>query len=132
MIISLLVNEGQAVYNKIKNDIVPEDFKDEKNKKIAEILYEELEKGDISNVIGLFEGNDELISHVTYILSNELEISDVDKAIDDLLKKFVKEKLLEEKSLILKKLISGNLDEKETREIENRLKEISKKLVNIK
>ena len=132
LIILLLLNEGQVVYNKIKNDIVPDDFKDEKNKKIVTILYEELEKGDISNMIGLFEGNDELVSHVTYILSKELDISDVDKATDDLLNKFIKEKLLEEKSLILKRLISGNLDSKETKEIENRLKEISKKLVSIK
>ncbi len=132
LIICLLINEGQTVYNKIKDNIQPNDFKDEKNKKIVTILYEELEKGDISNVIGLFEGDDELVNHITYILAKELDITDVDKAIDDLVKKFVKDKLLEEKSLILKKLISGNLDVEETKEIENRLKEISKKLVSIK
>ena len=95
-------------------------------------MYEELEKGDISNVIGLFEKDDELISHITYILSKELDISDVDKAVDDLVNKFLKEKLLEEKNMILKKLVSGNLSDEETLKIENRLKEISKKLVSIK
>lgn len=132
LIILLLINEGENVFNKIKDKISPEDFKDERNKKIVKVLYEELEKGDISNVIGLFEKDEELISHITYILSKELDISDVDKAVDDLVNKFLKEKLLEEKSIILKKLVSGNLDNEETLNIENRLKEISKKLVSIK
>lgn len=132
LIILLLINEGQSVYEKIKNDILPSDFKEEKNRKIVEVLYEELEKGDISNVIGLFEKDEELISHITYILSKELDISDIDKAIEDLTNKFVKEKLLEEKNEILKKLVSGGLSKEETMAIENRLKEISKKLVNIK
>ena len=131
-IILLLINEGQNVYQKIKNYINPNDFKDEKNRKITEVLYEELEKGDISNIIGLFEKDDELVSHITYIMSKELDISDVDKAIDDLVNKFLKEKLLEEKSQILKKLVSGNISKEETTQIENRLKEISKKLVSIK
>lgn len=132
LMILLLINEGQAVYQKIKNYISTEDFKDEKNKKIAEVLYEELEKGDISNVIGLFEQDDELISHITYILSKELDISDIDKAIDDLVNKFLKEKLQEEKNSILKELISGNLTHEEASDAENRLKEISKKLVSLK
>ena len=132
LIILLLINEGQDVYQKIKEKITPSDFKNEKNKKIAQVLYEELEKGDISNVIGLFEKDEELVSHITYILSKEQEISDIDKAIDELVNKFVKEKLLEEKSMILKKLVSGNISEEETKEMENRLKEISKKIVSIK
>ena len=132
LIVLLLINEGKKVYQKIKNDISPNNFKDEKNKKIVKVLYEELEKGDISNVIGLFEKDEELISHITYILSKELDISDVDKAIEDLTNKFVKEKLQEEKNEILKKLIAGNLTPEELAEAENRLKEISKKLVNIK
>lgn len=132
MIILLLINEGDRVYKQIKNDISPEDFKNDLNKKIVKILYEELEKGDISNVIGLFEDEEELLSHVTYILSKESDISDVDKAIEDLKCKFLKEKLQKEKSEILKKLVSTDMDEEEAKQIENRLKEISKKLVNIK
>lgn len=132
LIVSLLINEGQKVYQKIKNEIFPEDFKNEQNKKIVRILYEELEKGDITNVIGIFENEEELLSHVTYILSKELDINDVDKAIDDLTKKFVKEKLQEEKSEILKKLVSSDIDKEEAKQAENRLKEISKKLINLR
>ena len=132
LIIQLLINEGQSVYQKIKDEISPNDFKDEKNKKIAEVLYEELQKGDISNVIGLFESDDVLISHITYILSKELDINDINKAIDDLTSSFIKEKLQEEKSEILKKMVSGNLSQEESSQIGNRLKEISKKLVSLK
>lgn len=132
LIIQLLINEGQVVYQKIKDEITPNDFKDENNKKIAEVLYEELEKGDISNVIGLFENDDELISHITYILSKELDINDVNKAIDDLTSKFIKEKLQDEKSEILRKMVSGNLNQEESNELGSRLKEISKKLVSLK
>ena len=132
LIILLLINEGRRVYDKIKSEIYLEDFKDEKNRKIVTTLYEELEKGDISNIIGLFEKDEELISHITYIMSKELDITDVDKAVEDLVNKFIKEKLLEEKSQILKKLVSGNISKEETIQIENRLKEISKKLVSIK
>ncbi len=132
LIILLLINEGESVYQKIKDKISPDDFKDEKNRKIVNVLYEELEKGDISNIIGLFENDDELVSQITYILSKELDITDVDKAIDDLVNKFTKDKLLEEKNMILKQLVSGTLNEEETTSIENRLKEISQKLVRIK
>lgn len=132
LIILLLINCGQAAYSKIKDKISYEDFKNEQNKKIVKVLYEELEKGDISNVIGLFENNDELISQITYILSKELDITDVDKAIKDLVNKFLIDKLQKEKVDILKKLTSGSLDKTETTSVENRLKEISKKLVSLK
>ena len=130
--ILLLINEGDRVYKNIKDDIFPEDFKNNLNKKIVKILYEELEKGDISNVIGLFEDKEELLSHITYILSKEQDINDVDKAIEDLKSKFIKEKLQEEKLVILKKLVSKDLDIKEAKQLESRLKEISKKLVSLK
>ena len=135
LVILLLINEGQEVYKKIKDVISPDDFKNELNKKIVKILYEELEKGDISNVIGLFEKDEELLSHITYILSKETEMKNTDKAIEDLVNSFIKERLQEEKSTILKRLISKDIDKEESKQLETRLKEISelsKKLVNIK
>lgn len=132
LMILLLVNEGQTVYKKIKDYIFPEDFKNKDNIEIVKILYEELEKGDISNVIGLFEGKEEILSHITYILSKEPEINDIDKAVEDLKNKFIKEKLQEEKATILKSLISKDISKEEAKAQEDRLKEISKKLINIK
>lgn len=132
LMIFLLINKGQDVYKAIKDDVFPEDFKNEQNKKIVKILYEELEKGDISNVIGLFQSEEELLSHITYILSKELDISDIDKAVNDILGKFIKEKLQEEKSEILKRMVSNDLSAEESKQIGDRLKEISKKLVSLK
>lgn len=130
--ILLLINEGQEIFEKIKKDISPSDFKDERNKKIAEVLYEELEKGDISNVIGLFENDDELVSSITYIMSKELYINDIDKAVEDVLSKFIKGKLQEEKSDILRRLVSKELTKEEERDLGNRLNEINKKICSIK
>lgn len=132
LIICLLINEGQKVYKKIKNQISPTDFKNEQNKKIIKKLYEELEKGDITNVIGIFEKDEEVLSHITYILSKELDINDIDKAVDDISSRFIKERLQEEKGDILKKLISSNISQEEAKQAEDRLKEISKKLVSLK
>lgn len=132
LMILLLINCKQEVYKMIKDDIKPEDFKNEQNRKIVKILYEELEKGDISNVIGIFQEDEEVLSHVTYILSKELDVTDVNKAVNDLLAKFLKEKLQEEKAEILKKLVSSNLSEEEAKQIGDRLKEISKRLVSLK
>ena len=132
LLIFLLINAGPEVYKAVKDKIIPDDFKNEKNKKIVKVLYEELEKGDISNIIGLFENDEELMGHVTYILSKELDITDVTKATEDLINKFTKEKLQEEKAEILKKSVSGDIDKEKSKEIENRLKEISKRLVELK
>lgn len=130
--ILLLINGGQNVYKRVKDYVFPDDFIDEQNKKIVKILYEELEKGDISNVIGLFQGDDELLSHVTYILSKELDITDIDKAIKDLLSKFVVEKLQEEKTKMLKRLGTSNLSKDETNQIMYKIKEISDRVKKVK
>ena len=132
LMIFLLINGGQDVYKRVKDEITPEDFKNDDNRKIVQILYEELEKGDITNVIGLFENNDQLLSHVTYILSKETDISDIDKAIEDIEGKFLREKLQDEKTKILKKLVSSDTSEDEAKELGNRLKDISKKLSILK
>ena len=72
------------------------------------------------------------MSHVTYILSKELDISDIGKALNDLLSEFLRERLQEEKSLILKKIVSADLTEDEISQIRDRLNEVSKKLVILK
>lgn len=132
LMIFLLINGGQEVYKRVKDEIRPEDFQNEINRKIVKILYEELEKGDITNVIGIFQEDEALLSHITYILSKELDISDIDKAVEDITEKFIREKLQKEKSMILKKMVSGTLDKEEVVHIGERLKEISKKLVSLR
>ena len=90
-------------------------------------MYEQFEKGNINNILDLFE-DEEIINHITYIMSTDFEITDTKKAIEDILNKFEKEKILNKKSEILKKLSSSNLSKDELLELENELKTLSIKL----
>ena len=127
LVISLLLNNDNKDFIKIKNVINVNDFKNDKNKKIAEKMYEQFEKGNINNILDLFE-DEEIINHITYIMSTDFEITDTKKAIEDILNKFEKEKILNKKSEILKKLSSSNLSKDELLELENELKTLSIKL----
>ncbi len=127
LIISLLLNNNKEDFIKIKDAIKIEDFKNEKNKKIAKKLYEELEKGDINNILDLFE-DEEIINHITYIMSTDFDITDTKKAIEDVLSKLQKEKIINRKTEILKKLSSEDISKEELLELENELKSISKRL----
>ena len=132
LIIYLLITLKLNVYNKIKNIISANDFKGEKNKKIVEILYSQFEKGYSSNILDLFNNDDEIINYITYIMSSEIDIENTEKAIDDLINKIKKEKLIEEKNNLLKKLIDSNILQEEKKVMEERLKEISIALTKIK
>ena len=127
LILSILLNNNEEDSRKIKKVIELNDFKDEKNKKIAKKLYEQKEIGNINNILDLFD-EDELINHITYIMSNNWDISDTEKAIDDILNKFSKEKMINRKTEILKKLTSEKLSKEEMIKLEEELKNISKKI----
>ena len=51
MIIYLLITYPDKSFNRIKNTIRMEDIQSETNRKIIKKLYEELEKGDINNIL---------------------------------------------------------------------------------
>ena len=127
LIISILLNNDKEDFLRVKNVIEVEDFKNEKNKKIVQKLYEQFEKGDINNVLNLFK-DDDSINHITYIMSSDLNITDTKKAIEDILNKLEKEKLIKRKSEILKKLSSGNISKEELIKLEEELKSLSKKI----
>ena len=122
-IIAILLEDNKEVFEKIKEKIKLTDFKDEINKKIAEKLYNELEKED-SNVNKLIDTFDEKTqNHITMIMATDYEIENIEKAIDDILTKYEKEKLNKRKQEILKQL------EIETSESEKQ--QLSKELSNI-
>lgn len=129
LILNILLEKNPDTFIKIKNVIESEDFKDENNRKIAKRLYEEFEKGNINNVLDLFK-EEELINHITYIMSSDLDINDTNKAIDDILSKIKKEKIMNRKNEILKKLTDSNISENERKNLEEELKNLSKKLTN--
>ena len=103
-IIALLLDANKNVFQKIKQRIKPEDFKDEINQKIAIQLYAELEKED-SNINKLLDIFDEQTqNHITMVMATDYEIEDTEKAIDDILQKYEREKLDFRKREILKQL----------------------------
>ena len=131
MIISLLIDSEKNIIDKVMSNISIDDFKYEKNKKIAQRLYEEYARGNINNVVDLFE-DEELINHITYIMAYDFDMSNEEKAIDDIINTYKKEKLIEEKTEILTKLEDKNLSKEEISNLEGKLSEIIIKLAKMK
>ncbi len=134
MVIYLLINEPERTYEKLKQVISIEDFKDECNKKILKKLYEELEKGNINtnHILDWFE-EEKMLSHITEIMAGDFEITDVTKAVEDLISIYEKEKLVHKRDEILRKLENeSNLTIEEIKNIESELNDITLKLAKIK
>lgn len=130
-IISLLLTGDIGIYQIIKQTIKVEDYQYELNRKIANKLYEELEKGN-SNINGFLDTmTEEEQNHVTMLMTEKFEIDDKEKAIDDILQAYQKEKLDERKNEILEHL-NNIQNEKEKEDLEQELKDIIIKLVKIK
>ena len=65
-------------------------------------------------------------------MSENLEITDVNKGIADILAIYEREKLLTEKEQLIKQLESGNLNQGESAELEGKLSQIIIKLAKLK
>lgn len=134
MVIYLLINESQKTYEKLKEIIKEEDFKYELNQQILKKLYEVLEKGNINNnhILDLFE-EENVISHITEIMAYDFEITDVNKALEDLINIYEKEKLVTRRNTILKMLENtSNITQEQMKQLENELNDIILKLAKIK
>lgn len=132
-IISLLIDTKncEKIYEKIKDKILPNDFRYELNKTIIIKLYEEYEKGNI-NINGIMDSlSEEVQSHITMIMAYDFEIINPDKAIEDLIVVYEKEKLNNRKTEIINKLEQETNQDKK-RELEKELNDIIMTLVKIK
>ena len=133
-VLAILLNGDLNIYQIIKQNISVEDFKDETNKKIAKKLYEELEKGN-SNINGILDNlEEEEQNHITEILADDYEIEDVEKAIDDVMRSYEKEKLTNRKFKILETLDNRELDlsQEEKNKLGKELSDIIVKLAKMK
>lgn len=130
-VIAMLLTEDNNIFQVIKQNIQIEDFKDTINQKIAKKLYEEFEKGN-SNINSVIDtlGQEEQ-NHMTEIMADDYEIDDLEKAIDDIMQGYEKDKLNSRKFEILE-LLEGNLDANQKRELEKELSEIIIRLAKIK
>ena len=133
MVVYLLVDYTKAAFDKIKNVVDLDLIKSEKNKKIIGILYERIDLNNLpENIISLFEDEDD-INYVSGILSYDFEISDVNKAIEDIEKVYYKEKLISLRNeLILKLENSNDTEEADKKEIENELTNVILELTKMK
>ena len=122
-ILSILLNGDISIFSVIKQNITIEDFKDNINKEIAKKLYEELEKGNsnINNIIDNLSEQEQ--SRITEIMADDYGISDVEKAIDDIIKSYEKEKMTKRKFELVEEI--------ENEKDEIRKKELSQELSNL-
>ena len=130
-ILALLLTGDVNIFQIIKQNIKPEDLKYELNKEIFKRLYEEFEKGNsnINSIIDTLSEQEQ--NHITSIMVNDFEIKDYEKAIDDILKNYEKEKLNEQKIEILN-LIDKTEDKEEKIKLEKELSEIIIRLSKIR
>lgn len=131
MVIYLLINETEKVYSRLQEAILPENFQNVLNKEILKKLYEELEKGNsnTNQVLNQFE-EENIISHLTEIMAYDFEINDVDKAVEDLLYTYEKEKLIQRRSELVKQIEEESSENKD--QLEKELNEVFLKLAKMK
>ena len=130
-VLALLLMGDLNVFKIIKQNITIEDFKDNLNKQIATKLYEELEKGN-SNINSILDNlSDEEQNHITAILADDYEINNIEKAIDDIMQSYEKDKLNERKFQILE-MLETTIKENQKKELEKELSEIIIHLAKIK
>ena len=132
MAIYLIITPEINAYEKIKDIVTIDSFKDEINKKIIKKLYEELEKGNsnINNILDSFE-DQEILNRITYIMAYNFEITDKNKAIQDIMKTYEKEILKEKKIKIIQKMDDDNLSYDEKVNLEHELSNVILKLAKI-
>ena len=133
MVVYLLVDYTKLSFDRIKSVVDLDLIKYEKNKKIIGILYERIDLNNLpENIISLFEDEDD-INYVSGILSYDFEISDVNKAIEDIEKVYYKEKLISLRNELILKLENNNdAEEADKKEIENELTNVILELTKMK
>ena len=130
MVLYLLINYFDDTYSKIKNEIKQEDFLDELNKTIYAKIIEsdESDKDKILSIISNIEDVN-IQSHISEIMVTDYQITSVDKALDDVIAIYSKERLNKKKNEIIKKLENPQGFSQE--EISNLEKELSTTIIEL-
>ena len=131
-ILSILLSGDINIFQIIRQNINAEDFKYEINKNIAKEIYKQFDSGNtnvnsIINMLGEEEKN-----HITAIMAEDYEIdtNNIEKAIDDIIQSYEREKLTERKMEILKLLDDTSGEERS--KLENELNNIIIGLAKLK
>ena len=97
-------------------------------------MYEEFEKGN-SNINAILDKmNEEEQNHITEILADDYELDDIEKAIDDVMQSYEKERLVNRKIEIIEKLENNNetIDQEEKNKLEKELTDIIIRVAKMK
>lgn len=132
MVIYILVNFPNESYSKIKDTITVSDIKAEINKKIITKIYEQYAKGNMSNILDFFDEED-IINYLSGIMADDFGIADINKCIEDLLNIYNKEKLVNRRNDIIKRLENASsMTGEEVKKLEIELNDVILKLAKVK
>ena len=131
IIIGILINNPEE-YEFVKKNINTEDFQYEMNKTIIAKIYEELDKenSNISSVLDRIE-DDNLRNHLTEIMTEDYGIVDNKKAIQDIMKKYKREKLEKRRDELVKET-SIEQDSFKKKKLEEELNNVILELIKLK
>ena len=100
-LIYILINYTDKSIDRIKNVVDLSSIKLEKNRKILNTLFEKISNGEnTENVLDWFEDED-IINYISGILAYDFEINDVDKAILDIEKIYLKQRKISRRNEII-------------------------------
>ena len=110
MLIYLLVNNSDQTFKRLSNVVKADYIQDTANKEIIAKIFEKLRDGqNTEDVLNWFE-DQEMVSYLAGVLSNDFEINDVDKAIEDVEKTYLKEAKILRRDEIIEILKSPDLE----------------------
>ena len=133
MLIYILVSYPEESFSKLKDIVSNNLIKVETHKHILKKLYEEYEKGNISNDILDYFDDTEIINYLSGIMAYDFEIKDINKCIDDLISVYTKEILINRRNEIIKNLENTqNISNVDVQALERELNDIIIKLAKIK
>lgn len=131
MVVYLLVDYTKLSFNRIKSVVDLDLIKSEKNRKVIGILYDKIDLNNMpDNIISLFDDEDD-INYISGILSYDFEISDANKAIEDIEKIYYKEKLIALRNDLILKL-ENSVEEVNKKDIESELTNVVLELAKMK
>lgn len=132
LIIYLILNYDKEITNIIRNNLIEEDFKFEINKNIIRKIYELIDSGKSTlNILDYFE-DEEIINHLTMLMADDYEITDVNKCIDDIINSYNKDRLINRRNEILQLIDNEKLTKEEIATLETELSNIIIKLAKMK
>ena len=132
MLIYLLINYSDKTFKRISSVVKTDYIQDASNKIIIDKIFEKLQESqNPEDVLNWFE-DQEMVSYLAGVLSNDFEINDVDKAIEDVEKTYLKEAKISRRDEIIEILKSPELDKDEKANLEKELNNIIIDLVRMK